>query len=133
LNPEAARKVADQITAIGIKLSIDDFGAGFTSFTYLREFSIPEIKIDKNFIMDLKRHSFGASLVRCISAFCESEGIRLVAEGVESRETWPLLCELGCDIGQGYSIARPASAFDFEAWLAESSMSRADLSYQYEA
>jgi diguanylate cyclase (GGDEF)-like protein len=120
LNPEAARKVAEEITAIGVQLSIDDFGAGFTSFTYLREFSIPEIKIDKNFIMELKRDSFGASLVKCVSVFCESEGIRLVAEGVEQRETWPLLCELGCQIGQGYSIARPASAFDFEAWLAES-------------
>jgi diguanylate cyclase (GGDEF)-like protein len=120
LNPEAARNVAEAITAIGVQLSIDDFGAGFTSFTYLREFSIPEIKIDKNFIMDLQRDSFGASLVKCVSAFCESEGIRLVAEGVERRESWSLLCELGCQIGQGYSIAKPASAFDFEAWLVES-------------
>jgi len=124
LNPEAARKVAEEITAIGVQLSIDDFGAGFTSFTYLREFSIPEIKIDKNFIMELKRDSFGASLVKCVSAFCESEGIRLVAEGVEQRESWALLCELGCQIGQGYSIAKPASAFDFEAWLAESKARR---------
>jgi diguanylate cyclase len=116
-NPEAARDVVRQITALGINLSIDDFGSGFTSFTYLKEFSIPEIKIDKHFIIDLKPKSFGASMVKCISAFCESEGIRLIAEGVENRESWPLLRELGCNIGQGYSIARPASARDFEAWL----------------
>jgi diguanylate cyclase (GGDEF)-like protein len=133
LNPEAARKVAEQITAIGVKLSIDDFGSGFTSFTYLQEFSIPEIKIDKNFIMDLKPRSFGASLVRCVSAFCESEGIRLVAEGVEHRESWELLCDLGCNIGQGYSIARPAAAREFETWMADSGPSRRNRSYQYDA
>jgi diguanylate cyclase (GGDEF)-like protein len=133
LNPDAARKVAEQITAIGVKLSIDDFGSGFTSFTYLQEFSIPEIKIDKNFIMNLKPKSFGASLVRCVSAFCQSEGIRLVAEGVEHRESWQLLCDLGCDIGQGYSIARPAAAREFETWMTDSGPSRRNRSYQYDA
>ena len=119
-NPEAARKVAADLTAAGIKLSIDDFGAGFTSFFHLQNFSIPEIKIDKEYIINLKEKSFGASLVKSISVFCECEGIRLVAEGVEHRESWQLLRELGCTVGQGYSIARPAAAVDFERWLASS-------------
>jgi diguanylate cyclase (GGDEF)-like protein len=119
-HPDAARKVAADLTAIGIKLSIDDFGSGFTSFTHLQNFSIPEIKIDKNFIINLKENSFGASLVKCVSVFCESEGIRLVAEGVEHRESWPLLRALGCHIGQGYSIAHPAPASEFETWLRDS-------------
>jgi len=119
-HPDAARKVVADLNAAGIKLSIDDFGSGFTSFSHLQDFSIPEIKIDKSYIINLKENSFGASLVRSVSVFCRSEGIRLVAEGVEHRESWPLLRELGCTIGQGYSIARPAAAQDFEAWLANS-------------
>jgi diguanylate cyclase (GGDEF)-like protein len=116
-HPDAARKVAADLTAAGIKLSIDDFGSGFTSFSHLQDFSIPEIKIDKNYIINLKENSFSASLVKCVSVFCRSEGIRLVAEGVEHRESWQLLRDLGCTIGQGYSIARPAAAPEFETWL----------------
>jgi EAL domain-containing protein (putative c-di-GMP-specific phosphodiesterase class I) len=119
-HPDAARKVIADLTEVGIKLSIDDFGAGFTSFAHLQDFSIPEIKIDKDYIIGLKENSFGASLVKSISVFCKSEGIRLVAEGVEHRESWQLLRELGCTIGQGYSIARPAPVAEFEAWLADS-------------
>ena len=132
-NPEAARKVVEQIAAIGVSLSIDDFGAGFTSFNYLRELSIPEIKIDKNFIINLKPQSFGASMVKGMSTFCESEGIRLIAEGVEHEESWALLCDLGCDLGQGYSIARPAPATDFEAWLTKTRPARAASSHQANA
>jgi diguanylate cyclase (GGDEF)-like protein len=119
-HPDAARKVIADLTEAGIKLSIDDFGAGFTSFAHLQDFSIPEIKIDKDYIIGLKENSFGASLVKSISVFCKSEGIRLVAEGVEHRESWQLLRDLGCTIGQGYSIARPAPAAEFETWLSGS-------------
>ncbi len=119
-HPSAARKVIADLKEAGIKLSIDDFGAGFTSFAHLQDFSIPEIKIDKDYIIGLKENSFGASLVKSISVFCQSEGIRLVAEGVEHRESWQLLRELGCMIGQGYSIARPAPAAEFETWLSDS-------------
>ena len=132
-NPDAARKVVEQIAAIGVSMSIDDFGVGFTSFNYLRELSIPEIKLDKTFIIGLKQDSFGASLVKCMSTFCESEGIRLIAEGVEHRESWALLCDLGCTIGQGYSIARPASATQVEAWLTNTNASRDTGAYCAEA
>jgi EAL domain-containing protein (putative c-di-GMP-specific phosphodiesterase class I) len=115
---DAVRRVAAELAAEGIKLSIDDFGAGFTSFSQLQYFLFPEIKIDKAYIINLKENSFGASLVKSIAVLCKSEGIRLVAEGVEHRESWQLLRELGCTIGQGYSIARPAAAPEFEAWLA---------------
>jgi EAL domain-containing protein (putative c-di-GMP-specific phosphodiesterase class I) len=128
-NPDAARNVVEQITAIGVSMSIDDFGAGFTSFNYLRELSIPEIKLDKSFIIDLKQKSFGASMVKCMSTFCESEGVRLVAEGVEQKESWALLCDLGCNIGQGYSIARPASAAEVEAWLTKTRAARTSGTY----
>jgi len=119
-HPDNARRVAADLTAAGIKLSIDDFGAGFTSFSQLQYFSLAEIKIDKAYIINLKENSFGASLVKSVSVLCKSEGIRLIAEGVEHRESWLLLRRLGCTIGQGYSIARPAAAPEFEAWLAGS-------------
>lgn len=130
-HPDAARKVIADLTEAGIKLSIDDFGAGFTSFAHLQDFSIPEIKIDKDYIIDLKENSFGASLVKSISVFCKSEGIRLVAEGVEHRESWQLLRELGCTIGQGYSIARPAPASEFETWLSDSGQKLMSLEVDY--
>jgi EAL domain-containing protein (putative c-di-GMP-specific phosphodiesterase class I) len=119
-HPDHARRVAADLTAAGIKLSIDDFGAGFTSFSQLQYFSLAEIKIDKAYIINLKENSFGASLVKGVSVLCKSEGIRLIAEGVEHRESWQLLRQLGCTIGQGNSIARPAAAAEFEAWLASS-------------
>jgi diguanylate cyclase (GGDEF)-like protein len=132
-HPEAARKIAQQIADIGINLSLDDFGAGFTSFTHLQHLAIPEIKLDKNFIIGLKPDSFGASLVKCVSIFCASEGIRLVAEGVEHKEVWPLLCELGCDIGQGFSIASPVCAADFQSWLADAAATQTARPYAYDA
>ncbi len=116
-NPVQARRVIDALAAEGIELSIDDFGAGFTSFGYLRDFAIKEIKIDKSYIITLGQNQFDLSLVTSLVVFCRSLDIRLVAEGVETTDCWQRLLELGCHCGQGYGISRPMPFDDLPAWL----------------
>lgn len=116
-NPVQARRVIDALAAEGIALSIDDFGAGFTSFGYLREFAIQEIKIDKSYITTLGQNQFDLSLVTSLVVFCRALGIRLVAEGVENADCWQRLLALGCHCGQGYGIARPMPFEDLQAWV----------------
>lgn len=107
INPLQARRAIDQLRKYGVKFSIDDFGAGFTSFKYLKTFQIAEIKMDKEFITEITPGSFDAMLVRSIASFCSGLHIRMVAEGIENAATSDLLLQLGCNIGQGYHIARP--------------------------
>ncbi len=118
-NPAQARKVLDELAAHGIDLSIDDFGAGFTSFGYLRDFMVREIKIDKSYILNLTERSFDQSLVTCLAVFCEAQGLRLVAEGVETPECLARLLELGCRYGQGYGIGRPMTIDAVQTWIVE--------------
>lgn len=117
LNPLRARHVIERLRAHGIGLSIDDFGTGLTSILYLKDFSITEIKLDKSFITDLNEGSFNASLVRCLSVLCHDLRVQLIAEGVENMELWSVLYDLGCDLGQGYSIARPMPGKSVLNWL----------------
>lgn len=116
-NPGQARLVLDQLASHGFDLSIDDFGAGFTSFGYLRDFRISEIKIDKSYIVNLTDREFDQSLVTCLGVFCRLQGLRLVAEGVESPDCIARLLELGCACGQGFGIGHPMSAVAIKDWL----------------
>ncbi|HKT84545.1 MAG TPA: GGDEF domain-containing response regulator [Novosphingobium sp.] len=118
-NPAQARRVIERLKEHGIRLSIDDFGAGFTSFSYLREFAISEIKIDRSFISRFTESRFDQSLVNSLVVLCESLGIELVAEGVETAETQHLLTSLGCRAGQGYGICRPMPYEDVLPWMAQ--------------
>ncbi len=117
-NPSQAREVLDRLKAHGIGLSIDDFGAGFTSFSYLRQFPVQEIKLDKCYVMQLEEEQvFDESLVSCLAVFCEAMDLRLVAEGIESDAIYQKLIALGCDYGQGYGIARPMPVDQIPAWI----------------
>lgn len=116
-NPVQAKRVIDSLVRQGVELSIDDFGAGFTSFGYLRDFVVHEIKIDKSYITHLGRNVFDMSLVRSLVVFCDALNIRLVAEGVESDECWAGLVALGCLCGQGYGISRPMPFEALPGWL----------------
>lgn len=118
-NPAQARRVIERLKEHGIRLSIDDFGAGFTSFSYLREFAISEIKIDRSFISRFTESRFDQSLVNSLVVLCESLGIELVAEGVETAETLQLLTSLGCRAGQGYGICRPMPYEDVLPWMSQ--------------
>ncbi|MCD5361428.1 putative bifunctional diguanylate cyclase/phosphodiesterase [Chromobacterium aquaticum] len=117
INPVKAKKVIEQLHAHGVSLSIDDFGAGFTSFTYLKSCPITEIKLDKAFAQELEPGSFNAALIQCMAVFCQTRAIDFIVEGVERKKHWPLLMQLGCYLGQGYSIAKPMPATKVLPWL----------------
>jgi len=96
-----------QLKDMGIGLSIDDFGTGFSSLSYLRRFPVDTLKIDHTFVGHLSDGSDNADIVRAIISLARSMGIRTIAEGVETREQLRLLQEMGCDEAQGYLFSQP--------------------------
>lgn len=123
-NPAQAKRVIAQLRERRIGLSIDDFGAGFTAFGYLREFAVSEIKVDRSYIRRFTENRFDQSLVRSLVVLCENLGIPLVAEGVEDARTRELLVTLGCYAGQGYGICQPMPWADVAEWVEEWNDSR---------
>lgn len=105
---EAARAFADEITELGCKLALDDFGVGFGSFTYLRSLPISYIKIDLSFVRELPRSRDDRRVVLSIIGIAREFGLKTIAEGVEDEETLQLLRQLGADYVQGYHLGRPA-------------------------
>ncbi len=107
---------------MGIKLSIDDFGTGYSSLSYLKKLPVDEIKIDRSFIRNLTTDRDDAAIVSSTIDLAHNLGLSVVAEGVESQATWERLCDLNCDMAQGYYICRPTAAAEMGAWLTESPM-----------
>ena len=102
---------------MGIKISVDDFGTGFSSLGYLKRLPVSELKIDKSFVTDMTRDENDAVIVRSTIDLAHNLGLTVVAEGVEDQDTWDLLQILGCDIAQGYMLSKPICATDFWMWL----------------
>jgi len=114
---ERCRRVIAQLRDLGLAVSIDDFGAGFTSLAYLGSLAVSEIKLDRVFIAGLAAAERGRELVGATIDLGHALGLRVVAEGIEDRATLDLLTSLGCDIGQGYFISRPRPAEDTDFGL----------------
>jgi len=100
-------EVLEEIHDLGIGVSIDDFGTGFSSLTHLRRLPIHEIKIDQSFVSGMLDNENDYMIARSIIDLSHNLGHQVVAEGIEDTATLTLLRELGCDIGQGYLFARP--------------------------
>ena len=109
--------VLDALSAIGVGLSIDDFGTGYSSLSHLKQVPIDEIKIDRSFVMGMNEDENDFMIVRATVELGQNLGLRVVAEGVEDRETFDRLADFGCDEAQGYYIARPMPAEEFGHWL----------------
>ena len=107
----------EQLHALGVKLAIDDFGTGYSSLSYLKRFPVDYVKIDQAFIRGLLDGSQDAAITRAIIAMAKSLQLKVVAEGVETREQLQFLREHGCDEVQGYLISRPVDATSFRALL----------------
>lgn len=99
-----------ELKKIGVTMSIDDFGTGYSSLAYLRELPIDILKIDKSFIDDIEISSKSVDIVRYIIGLAKSLGLKIVAEGIETRGQFEILKKLGCDYGQGYYFGRPVPA-----------------------
>ncbi|WP_404364827.1 EAL domain-containing protein [Marinobacter sp.] len=121
LDPKRSLAVLRALQAAKVKLSIDDFGTGHSSLSYIRQLPVSEIKIDRSFVMEMDSNQGDATIVRTTINMCHDLGYEVVAEGVENEATQNLLRELGCDYIQGYFLARPMSRTDALKWLEASS------------
>jgi EAL domain-containing protein (putative c-di-GMP-specific phosphodiesterase class I)/GGDEF domain-containing protein len=116
-NPQLARQTLERFRAAGITISIDDYGSGLSSLAYLKTIPADELKIDKAFVMNMARDTTDAVLVSSAVNLAHSLGLRAVAEGVEDAEALELLRLMGCDMAQGFLIARPMPLTDLVAFL----------------
>ncbi len=107
-DPQRARHVLGRLAELGVTLSIDDFGAGYTSLAHLKNLPVHQLKIDRSFVSQMTRHRNDAVIVRSVVELGHNLGLMTVAEGVEDQATSDQLTELGCDVAQGYSRPLPA-------------------------
>jgi diguanylate cyclase (GGDEF)-like protein len=119
LDPARAHDILSRLHALGIRIAIDDFGAGYTSLTQLKHLPISELKIDKSFVLTMQSDQANTLIVRSIIELGHNLGLSVVAEGVETAEALSMLSGLCCDVVQGYHLCRPQSAEDFLRWYSE--------------
>jgi diguanylate cyclase (GGDEF)-like protein len=117
-NPAQTRAVLGKLRDLGVGLSMDDFGTGYSSLTHLRDLPVTEIKIDRSFVTGTEGSARSAALVKSIIDLGHNLGLNVVAEGVETTETHDVLTELGCNMVQGYLLARPMPGEQLEQWYA---------------
>jgi diguanylate cyclase len=115
----AAPSVLERLHRMGQRLSIDDYGTGYSSLAYLRQLPVDEVKIDKSFVIDLASATDTAKIVQSTIDLGHDLGLKVCAEGVEGYEAQEMLREYGCDSAQGYFISRPLSAENMVTWLAD--------------
>jgi diguanylate cyclase (GGDEF)-like protein len=106
----AVMQVLQTLRAQGIRISIDDFGTGYSSLAYLKVFAIDTLKIDRSFVIDLPGDMNSSAIVRAIIAMAHTLDMEVVAEGVEDATQFHYLAAAGCDLIQGYYIAKPLPA-----------------------
>jgi diguanylate cyclase (GGDEF)-like protein len=111
--------ILNRLRRMGVRVAIDDFGAGNAALGYLKTLPIDLLKIDKSFIKDMLASERDAAIVRATIDLAHSLGLTVVAEGVEDSATLEQLSRLGCDIVQGYYLSRPLTPGAFESWLNE--------------
>ena len=116
-DPEESVNILEQLSRMGVVVSVDDFGTGYSSMSYLRRFPIDKLKIDRSFIGELISRAEDVSIVRAIVSLAHSLHLKVVAEGVETIDQLDLLKSLGCDQYQGYCFSPAVPAQKFEALL----------------
>jgi diguanylate cyclase (GGDEF)-like protein/PAS domain S-box-containing protein len=117
-NADQAIAVMQALKTIGVRLSIDDFGTGYSSLSYLKRFPIDKLKVDQSFVRDLgSKRDNNAAIVDAIIALAKSLNLKVIAEGVETKEQLEALKSKGCDEVQGYYFSRPVTADAFEQLL----------------
>lgn len=115
-DPESALRILHGLRDEGISLYIDDFGTGYSSLSYLLKLPVDYIKIDQSFVRGMSSSRDSATIVKSTIDLVHALGRKVVAEGVETQQDWDSLAALGCDIAQGYFIAKPMHVESFPAW-----------------
>ena len=119
VDPVRAAETLRRLQAMGVAVSIDDFGAGYTSLSYLKSLPVRSLKIDRGFVTHLIENDKDEAVARSVVSLGHDLGLNVVAEGVETTEVRQRLLELGCDEIQGYLLSRPMPSDDVAHWLAE--------------
>jgi len=115
-DPTRAQHVLQQLSDLGISISLDDFGAGYTSLGQLKTLPINEVKIDRSFVTTMTEDRSNTLIVRSVIGLGHALGLTIVAEGVENQHTHDALGDYGCEIAQGYHHAHPLTAASFTTW-----------------
>jgi len=115
--PERAVQALDRLVDLGLSLSVDDFGIGYSSLTRLRSLPVQEVKVDRTFVRHLADDAADLAIVRAVISLGHDLGLRVVAEGVEDERSWRILEDLDCDLVQGYFLAKPMPAEAMSTWL----------------
>lgn len=118
-DPDRAQLVLGQLRDLGLRISIDDYGQAYSSLAQLRDLAAQELKLDKAFVTGLGQRADIRSIVRSTIEMAHDLGLRVVAEGAETREDVQQLRELGCDYAQGYYICPPLPPQGITSWLLE--------------
>jgi diguanylate cyclase (GGDEF)-like protein len=126
-DPEESIKILEQLSEMGVLVSVDDFGTGYSSMSYLRRFPIDQLKIDRSFLSEITARSDDASIVGAIVSLAHNLRLKVVAEGVETVAQLDLLKTLGCDQYQGYQFSPPVPAAEFESLMRGAYANGADL------
>jgi EAL domain-containing protein (putative c-di-GMP-specific phosphodiesterase class I) len=117
VDPDRSAAVIAGLRAMGGELAIDDYGTGYSSLSYLQRLPVTELKIDRCFVRGIGRSRRDTTIVRSTIDMAHSLGLGVVGEGVEDAAALEVLRELGCDLGQGFHLGRPAPAEELTALL----------------
>ncbi len=112
--PDRVASLLEELKTLGVRVSLDDFGTGFSSLSYLQQYPVDSLKIDRSFI-DVATRS--TAILKALVMLGDALGVDLIAEGIETEEAMELARELGVEFGQGFYIARPLPAAQAEQWL----------------
>ena len=112
-----AMTILTRLNKMGVTLTVDDFGTGYSSLAYLQSLPVSSIKIDKSFVLTMPEDPGNATIVQSTIDLGHNLGLKVVAEGVESEESYKQLAALGCDYAQGYFFSRPLSPEKATVWL----------------
>lgn len=112
-----ASQVTRDLREMGISVVVDDFGTGYSSLSYIRSFPLDGVKIDQSFVRGITNNQIDRQIVDSVIGLAHAVGLMTVAEGVETTEQFDLLRQMGCDVAQGYLIAKPLTIDDFRAFI----------------
>jgi histidine ammonia-lyase len=116
-DPFRMEAVLKRLAAMGLRLSVDDFGTGYTSLGYLSRLPINQLKIDRSFVANITSSEEDAMIVQSAIDLGRNLGLEVIAEGVEDADVWGRLRSLGCDVAQGFLMSRPMPAEELVPWL----------------